>query len=109
MLFGLELAWNIGIRSFLCYTDSLNVISLIEDQLPQFHYYAKVVQQLREFLRRDWDVVIKHTLREGNQCDDYLAKLGAANNDALRIHAAPPLGINYLLLADEAGVAFPRE
>lgn len=51
---------------------------------------------------------IKHTLREGNHCADFLAKLGASNDVVLRTHEDPPQGLSWLLSADRAGVAFLR-
>jgi len=33
---------------------------------------------------------IVHTLREGNQCADFLAKLRASSNDTLLLHQQPP-------------------
>lgn len=57
MLHGLKLAWNSGFRSMVCYTDSLNVLSLIKDPLPLYHKYAVLVQAIHDFMRRDWEVI----------------------------------------------------
>ncbi|PNX71600.1 hypothetical protein L195_g027480 [Trifolium pratense] len=51
-------------------------------------------------------VRIAHNLREGNACADYLAKLGARNNDAFSIMASPPARINLLLLDDASETCF---
>lgn len=78
MLQGLILAWNACLRNLICYTNSLNVITLIREQLPPFHKYAVIVQDIHDLLQRNWEVVIRHTLREGNQCADFMAKMGAS-------------------------------
>jgi hypothetical protein len=51
---------------------------------------------------------LHHTLREGNQCADFMAKLGASNDDNLTIHANPPEGLLPLLQSDELGTLFLR-
>jgi len=55
-----------------------------------------------------WNISLHHTLREGNQCADFLAKLGA-NSDALfEVHHAPPTDLLPLLRADAIGTFFVR-
>ncbi|PNY07147.1 hypothetical protein L195_g003633 [Trifolium pratense] len=43
---------------------------------------------------------IDHTLREGNACADFLAKLRASSKSSLVILKAPPSDMSTLLLAD---------
>nr|ABD33267.1 hypothetical protein MtrDRAFT_AC158501g4v2 [Medicago truncatula] len=43
---------------------------------------------------------ILHTLREGNQCANFLAKLEAPMDSALSNHATPPDGLVPLLRDD---------
>ncbi|GAU48622.1 hypothetical protein TSUD_133530 [Trifolium subterraneum] len=88
---GLLLAWQLNIKELWCYSDSEAAIKLIKD-----------------ILAREWRVNIAHTFREGNACVDYLAKLGARNNEAFYVMASPPAGLNLLLLADASGTWFPR-
>ncbi|KEH40021.1 hypothetical protein MTR_1g018515 [Medicago truncatula] len=40
---------------------------------------------------------ILHTLREGNQCANFLAKLEAPMDSALSNHATPPDGLLFYL------------
>lgn len=108
VLHGLRLAWDRGFQNLICYSDSMNGISLLRDPLPLFHKYAVLVQEIRICLQMDWTAVIRHTLREGNQCPDFMAKLGASNDDEYVIHEDPPQGIACLLNADRAGVLFRR-
>jgi hypothetical protein len=58
-----------------------------------------VIYNIKELLTRDWRIRLMHTLREGNACADYLAKMGAHNPEAYSPLAVPPDGMNLLLLA----------
>ncbi|MCI78157.1 N-hydroxycinnamoyl/benzoyltransferase, partial [Trifolium medium] len=49
------------------------------------------------------------TLREGNNCADFLAKLGASSDSDLTIHASPPEGFLDILRSDATGTFFLRE
>jgi hypothetical protein len=51
---------------------------------------------------------VHHTLREGNQAADFMAKLRSTVNDHLVTFMTPPEGILLLLLSDATRVHFPR-
>ncbi|MCI17473.1 ribonuclease H protein [Trifolium medium] len=75
ILRGLQLCWSNGYSSIVCYSDLLQAVSLIKDGVSHFHTLANEIHNIHQLLRRDWNVVIDHTLREGNMCADVLAKL----------------------------------
>ncbi|MCI50277.1 glucan 13-beta-glucosidase, partial [Trifolium medium] len=50
-----------------------------------------------------------HTLREGNQCADFFAKLGATSDVDFLTHASPPEDIRDLLRNDALGTLFRRD
>ncbi|PNY05589.1 ribonuclease H [Trifolium pratense] len=104
---GLNLATSLGINELFCYTDSLLSINLIQGHFPRYHVYAVLIQNIKEIIQQG-NITICHTLREGNQCADYLAKLGASSNDALLTHDSPPDGLRNLLNIDAAGTLFHR-
>jgi len=54
------------------------------------------------------NVTIVHTLWEGNQCTDFLAKMGASSDPDLSIHLTVPVEMNDLLKNDAWGTFFPR-
>jgi hypothetical protein len=60
-------------------------------------------------LDNDWEVVITHTLREGNACADVLAKMGAISNSPMVKSSAPPCNLLRPLMEDASGVEFVRE
>ncbi|GAU47648.1 hypothetical protein TSUD_27720 [Trifolium subterraneum] len=105
---GLLLAWQLNIKELWCYSDSETAIKLITEPVDEWHHYAAILLNIKDILAREWRVNIAHTFREGNACADYLAKLGACNNEALSVMTNPPASLNLLLLADASGTWFPR-
>jgi ribonuclease HI len=74
ILHGLQICWDKGFRRIVCFSDSLQTINLIRDGVSVHHRFANEVFSIRQLLDRDWEVVIKHTLRQGNAFEDELAK-----------------------------------
>jgi ribonuclease HI len=105
---GLTLAWELDIKDLWCYSDSKIVIKLLSDHVNDWHCYAAIIYNIKDLLARDWRVRVMHTLREGNACADYLAKIGARNLEAYSPIVVPPDGMNLLLLADASGTLFFR-
>ncbi|KAJ1377710.1 Reverse transcriptase-like [Sesbania bispinosa] len=65
--------------------------------------------EIRDLLRKNWNVQLQHILREGNMCVDHLAKKEATQNQPLVIHHDTPHDIHIQLLADAMGVETLRE
>jgi ribonuclease HI len=105
---GLRLAWELNIKDLLCYSNYGTAITLLTEPVDEWHHYAAILLNIKDILARDWRVKVTHTLREGNACADFLAKLGARNDAALSILTTPPAGMNLLLLADASGTWFKR-
>jgi ribonuclease HI len=104
----LVLAWGLGIKELLCYSDSATVIKLIYDPVNAWHHYAVIILNIKDLFARDWRVKVFHPLREGNASADFLAKLGAHNLKAFSPIAVTPAEMNLLLLADASGTLFFR-
>ncbi|KEH40988.1 hypothetical protein MTR_1g040395 [Medicago truncatula] len=51
---------------------------------------------------------LRHSLREGNQCADFMAKIGASADDVFTVHSSPPDLLLPLLRADEIGFLYLR-
>jgi len=104
---GLILAINLNCGNLACYSDSLLTVNLIKDDLPQYHVYDVLIQNIKDLINsRNYS--LQHSLREGNQCADFMAKLEASTNDVLSIHSSPPQGLQPLLRMDELGSLFVR-
>jgi ribonuclease HI len=73
---GLLLAKDISVDELVCYSDSLHFVNLIKGPQIKFHIYAVLIQDIKDQFSQT-NVSLYHTLREGNQCADFFAKLEA--------------------------------
>ena len=105
---GLLLAKKLGMEKLVCYSDSLLCDDLLKDPTPRFHVYVVLIQDVKDLMEQS-NIIVCHTLREGKQCADFLAKLGASSDHDLVYHASPPDGLLYPLKMDAAETFFPRE
>jgi len=72
---GITMAKDLGYAEFACYSDSLVCINLINGPIERYHIYVVLIQDIKHLLHQI-NVTVSHTLREGNQCADFMAKLG---------------------------------
>jgi ribonuclease HI len=91
----------------VCFSDSQLSVNLITGSVSKFHTYAVLIQDIKDLLASR-NFRIFHTLREGNQCADFLAKLGASSNASYSVHQSPPLDLISLLRSDAMGTVFLR-
>jgi ribonuclease HI len=104
---GLKLAVSFNFGEVTCYSDSILTVNLIKEELNHFHVYAVLIQNIKDIMRsRPFSLF--HSLREGNQCADFMAKLGASNDVELTIHSSPPEELLPLLKKDELRTCFLR-
>ncbi|KAK7243101.1 hypothetical protein RIF29_37886 [Crotalaria pallida] len=108
ILRGLEVAWNYGARKVVCFSDSLDALRLVENNLGIFHLYASILRVIYAYKLRPWELSFKHILHEGNTCADILAKSGASCSALMTILNAPPAALGSSLLAVAMGVSLPR-
>jgi len=66
----LIIAKDLGVVEFVCYSDYLVCINLINGCREKYHVYTVLIQDMKELLHQV-NVTICHTLREGNQCADF--------------------------------------
>ncbi|CAJ2635885.1 unnamed protein product [Trifolium pratense] len=105
---GLLLAINMGIDELVCYSDSLHCINLIKGPQVKFHMHAVLIQDIKDLISQS-NVSLCHTLREGNQCADFFAKLGASSDADFTNHDCPPEGVQDLLKNDALGILFQKD
>lgn len=108
ILQGLSIAWALGARKLITYSDSLMVVSLVSQEVNPLHKYALVISNIREMIHRPWTIRLFHTLREGNFAADALAKRGVFQEEPLCVFDVPPLELRSVLLADAMRVPFLR-
>jgi ribonuclease HI len=104
---GLLLAKDMSVDELVCYYDSLHCVNLINGSQIKFHIYAVLIQDIKELLSQI-NVSLYHTLREGNQCADFFAKLGSSSDADFLTHASPAEGVRDLLRNDAMGTLFTR-
>ncbi|KAJ1408150.1 Ribonuclease H domain [Sesbania bispinosa] len=105
---GLELCWRLNFRNVLCLSDFLLAVELIRKGVDRFHHYAAIICEVRALLDRGWNVEVVHTLREGNQAADFLAKKGTLELSSFILLHDPPVELRDTLLADSLGTSFVR-
>ncbi|CAN1130132.1 Putative ribonuclease H protein At1g65750 [Linum perenne] len=87
---GLHRTWEAGYRKVILQMDSQAAISILLDNSSVNHNHGMEVIEFQELKRRSWELVIKHTYREGNRAADFLANIGYDY----------PLGIHMFLISD---------
>jgi hypothetical protein len=92
----------------LCYSESKIVIKLLSDYVNEWYYYAAIICNIKELISIDRTNKLFHTLREGNTCANYFAKIGAHNHDAYSPLVVPQDGMSHPLLADASETLFSR-
>jgi hypothetical protein len=97
----------LNIEELVCYSDSLLSANLIKGPPVKYHIYAVLIQDIKELISQT-NGTLHHTLREGNQCADFFAKLGASSDVDLLTHSSPPEGLRELLRNDAMRTFFPR-
>ncbi|XP_057425690.1 uncharacterized protein LOC130719059 [Lotus japonicus] len=105
---GLSMAWDRGARDVECQSDSLDAVTLVNSAPPSRHMYASLIWDIKDLLGHEWQVVVLHTLREGNVCADFLAKFGASRDRSIVAIDHPLDEMSMLLLADALGVSSVR-
>lgn len=107
ILHGLIVAKDMETVELICYSDSLLSINLITDNPSKFHVHAVLIQEIKDKLAQ-LNCLLLHTLREGNHCADYFAKLGARSDASIFLHSSPPDDLRPLLRNDATGTLFMR-
>lgn len=72
------------------------------------HHYEIETATIRKYMDEAWAFLLCHTLREGNTCADFLAKLGIWCTSELLTILDPPAELRLLLMADNMGVSYSR-
>jgi ribonuclease HI len=104
---GILLAIDAGMEYMVCYSDSMLSIQLLTGRASICHAYDVLIQEIKDLLSTR-NFSIHHCLREGNQCADFLAKLGATSNEEFSTYDTAPTGLIPLIKNDAMGVLFPR-
>ncbi|KAF7821947.1 ribonuclease H [Senna tora] len=97
---GLQIGSGMSGGNIVLETDSLEAIRLIEKENSHYHIYGAIIEDIQVMFQTYPRWRITHVLREGNQCADFMAKLGSSNDEEYVVWEDPPDGISLMLLAD---------
>lgn len=101
---GFMIAWRAGYTHVICEYDSLSALALINEGVNSFHPFGPLIFQIQSLKSLQWSLFIQHTLREGNECAEWMAKTGASRDDDLKIWETCPPQLNSIMLAYAFGV-----
>ena len=104
---GLSMVRTLGITDFVCYSDPLYSVSLINGPPMKFHVNTTLIQDIKDLIIHN-NTSILYTLREGNNFIDFLAKMRVASNSVMTNHSSSPEGLLPLTRDDAWGTYFPR-
>ena len=88
--------------------ESMHTIHLVQYADVSTHHYGNEIAIIRKYMAKNWTFRLCHTLREGNMCADFLAKLGTRSTSDLLIVLNPPAELRLLVTANSTGVAYHR-
>jgi len=66
-----------------------------------------LIQDIKDIIASR-NYAIQHTLREGNHCTDYMAKLGASSDSNFLLYSSAPQDLIDMIELDAMGTSFPR-
>ncbi|CAL5366927.1 unnamed protein product [Camellia sinensis] len=104
---GLTVIFKKGYIDVLIESDSVEAVDLLQNATVVNASFRSIVEDARHLLKR-CRCSIQHILREGNQCADKLAKLGADQEEHLVVMEDPPEEVQSLVVADLLGREYQR-
>ncbi|XP_061344021.1 uncharacterized protein LOC133289995 [Gastrolobium bilobum] len=106
---GLQQAWKAGFKKICLLGDSLVAVNLIKNGCQDSHPLAHSINRIRLLIKNDSEVVVSHTLREGNMVADYMASYAYQYTDwNIQVLREPPVGCRIFIDRDVMGICCPR-
>ncbi|MCH95075.1 putative non-LTR retroelement reverse transcriptase, partial [Trifolium medium] len=106
---GSEGEWLGGFVKFIkLHVDSMVVVRAITVSGGGSTCERFLVEKIRRLIDLDWEVVVKHSYREANQCRDALANIVSGMTDGCVFYDKCPIDISHIYPADVLGIATPR-
>ncbi|CAN1188299.1 Putative ribonuclease H protein At1g65750 [Linum perenne] len=106
---GIKRAWEAGYQRVEIQSDSKAAIDiLIDNSAVISHSHAMEVLEFRDWLRRDWEIKIRHVYREANFAADYLASRGHSLPRGSHYFDLSDSRLAHLIRYDCMGISEPR-
>ncbi|KAJ1403191.1 Ribonuclease H-like superfamily [Sesbania bispinosa] len=99
---GILMVWEKGFKGLIVESNSLDVIKTL--QIGLLDYSARcseVLSNIRNLLRRDWNVMLLHIPQAANKPADWLEKFGVRAVSSFSLLEEPPPEMASMLLLDE--------
>ncbi|KAF7827992.1 LINE-type retrotransposon LIb DNA [Senna tora] len=87
---GLNTAWEKGYKKIIIESDSKMAVQRISSCRKDNVNEHPITGQIRELIRKDWEVQLKTIPRSANGCADTLAKASLSQNQGLELLNSPP-------------------
>ena len=108
VIYGLSLAWSLGLKKVILEVDSLLVVNWLKKVSDCDSNQANLIHICLDFLRRDQEVQIYHIFREMNQLVDHLANKALHMERGIQILTNARADFFQLMRNDIIGVAWER-
>ncbi|XP_020412737.1 uncharacterized protein LOC109947231 [Prunus persica] len=108
LYYGLNLAWQMGLRQITVNSDSALVVDMVNGEWVDSHPMSVLLTKCRELLKSQWNCSILHVYRETNFAADFLAKMGHHKELGYHELSSPPDLMQPILDADKNGLLRPR-
>lgn len=105
---GLIVARQRGFTHLIAESDSETLVNIIDKNSVSGSLVSTMVADCKALTRQFQEFRIRHTLREGNQCADFLANLGHQSAWGTTLLDHPPDGLITLLIRDAHEIATCR-
>jgi ribonuclease HI len=105
---GLSLARSLGIERLEVQVDSEALVKATNKDGMGCTMSWNIMQKIRDLLKLNWEVRIRHIFREGNRCADALANMGCKQDVGWKTYQEAPSELFQVLADDFRGVSFPR-
>ncbi|XP_019198971.1 PREDICTED: uncharacterized protein LOC109192724 [Ipomoea nil] len=105
---GLLIANNRGLVRLVAEVDSISVVNAIKGDSTSRPEANTLISDCKSLMTRLGSCDLRHTLREGNSCADFMANLGQNSSWGTTVFLHPPDEINNLLRMDANGVSTRR-
>ncbi|MBA0637984.1 hypothetical protein Godav_025381 [Gossypium davidsonii] len=64
---------RLGIRRLILKVDSIDVVNILTSDAKDGEF--NLIRKVRDYLKKEWEVVIQHVYKEGNKVADSLASM----------------------------------
>ncbi|CAN1749887.1 Putative ribonuclease H protein At1g65750 [Linum perenne] len=106
---GISRAWAQGHKKVEVQLDSTAAIAILLDTDSKIeHNHALEVFEFRDWIRKDWELRLKHVYREANQAADFLANFGHGLQRGCHSVAISDCNLAYHIRYDALGISEPR-